>query len=277
MWADDPRTALPFRWNLVTPDRLGSLLNQDCRPDLWFAAELVDCTARVLARSGGGGLHFVGRSLDSMYDLLSGVLSEDPRLMRLPFSRSAEVWVPRDEWREEARAILTRCGVTPFRLARAGDPVSFVDIVSTGRTFERLYALLRDWAEEQREPWDVIRGKIRFIGVVSRGKTSPKTHRWQQHAGWTADLPSGAVSNVSMDRSVYSYLADRQEKLTASFGPSLWDDGGIRRDSRARYALAEAVAVVAFGRRRETSATLIRTLSTQKPYPKKWLATLTHA
>ncbi|MEU7800820.1 hypothetical protein AB0B10_16280 [Micromonospora arborensis] len=78
---------LPFRWNLVTPDRLGSLLNEDCRPDLWFAAELVDCSARVLARSGGGALHFVGRSMDSMYDLLTGVLAEDPRLMRLPFSR----------------------------------------------------------------------------------------------------------------------------------------------------------------------------------------------
>ncbi|MET8305635.1 hypothetical protein [Micromonospora sp. NPDC005173] len=277
MWADDPRMTLPFRWNLVTPDRLGSLLDGDCRPDLWFAAELVDCSARVLARSGGGALHFVGRSMDSMYDLLTGVLAEDPRLIRLPFSRSSEGWVPCDEWRDEARVILTRCGVTPFRLARTGDPVSFVDIVSTGRTFESLYSLLRDWVEEQREPWDVVRRKIRFIGVVARGKTSPKTRRWQRHAGWTADLPSGAVSNVSMDPSVYSYLAERQEKLTASFGPSLREEVGIRRDSRVRYALAEAVALVAHGRRPETLATLIRNLSTQKPYPKKWLATLTHA
>ncbi|RLP93946.1 hypothetical protein EAD98_17295 [Micromonospora sp. CV4] len=277
MWADDPRMTLPFRWNLVTPDRLGSFLDGDCHPDLWFAEELVDCSARVLARSGGGALYFVGRSMDSMYDLLTGVLADEPRLMRLPFSSLSEAWVPRDEWREEARLILTRCGVTPFRLARTGDPVSFVDIVSTGRTFESLYSLLRDWVEEQREPWDVVRRKIRFIGVVARGKTSPKTRRWQQRAGWTADLPSGAVSNVSMDPSLYSYLAERQEKLTASFGPSLREGVGIRRDSRVRYALAEAVALVAYGRRPETLATLVRNLSTQKPYPRKWLATLTHA
>jgi hypothetical protein len=215
--------------------------------------------------------------MDSMYDLLTGVLVEDPRLMRLPFSRLSEAWVPCAEWRKEARVILTRCGLTPFRLARTADPVSLVDIVSTGRTFGSLYSLLRDWVEEQREPWDVARRKIRFIGIVARGKTSPKTRRWQQHAGWTAYLPSSAVSNVSMDPSVYSYFAERQEKLTASFGPSLCEEVGIRRDRRVRYALAEAVALVSYGRRPETLETLIRNLSTQKPYPKKWLATLTHA
>ncbi|MFF5171293.1 hypothetical protein ACFY3U_01485 [Micromonospora sp. NPDC000089] len=64
--------------------------------------------------------------------------------------------------------------------------------------------------------------------VDSRGETSPKTHRWQQHAGWTA----------------------------------------------VRYAVAEAVALVAHGRRPETRATWVRKLSTQKSYPKKWLAAL---
>ncbi|WP_433535612.1 hypothetical protein ACQPZK_26940 [Micromonospora sp. CA-249363] len=277
MWADDPRTTLPFRWNLVTPDRLGSLLDGDHHPDLWFAAELVECSAKVLGRSGGGALHFVGRSMDSMYDLLTGVLADDPRLMRLPFSNLSEGWVPHDEWREQARVILTRCGVTPFRLARTSDPVSFVDIVSTGGTFESLYSLLRGWVDEQREPWDVVRRKIRFIGIVDRRETSPKTRRWQQHAGWTAQLPSGAVSNVSMDPSVYSYLANRQEKLTGSFGPSLRERVDTRRDSVVRYALAEAVALVALGRRPETLATLIRNLSNQRPHPKKWLAALTHA
>lgn len=64
-------------------------------------------------KMSGGVLHFVGRSLDSMYDLLTGVLADS----------------------------------SPYGT---------------------LYALLRDWADDEREPWDVIRRKIRFIGVVSR-------------------------------------------------------------------------------------------------------------
>lgn len=80
-----------------------------------------------------------------------------------------------------------------------------------------------------------------------------------------------------MDPVLYSYLADRQEKLTVSFGPVHWAPPGVRRDDGARYALAEAVALVDHGRRPETRATLIRTLAAQKPYPRKWVATLTSA
>jgi hypothetical protein len=272
---DDPRISLPFRWNLVTPDRLGSLLDGVPEPDLWFAAQLVECAARVLARSGGGPLYFVGRSLDSMYDLLCGVVGDDERLRRLPFTRLLEHWTPTDEWRGQARSILTQCGMTPFNLARADDPVSLVDIVSSGRSFGSLYTLLRDWVQDEHEPWDVIRRKMRFIGLVARGRTSPKTYRWQQHAGWTRNLPSRAISNVSMDPLLYRYLADRQEKLTGTFGPCVWEQTGTRHDDGARHALAEAVALVAYGRRPETRTTLIRILSAQKPYPRTWLATLT--
>jgi hypothetical protein len=244
---------------------------------LWFVAELVDCAARVLARSGGGALYFVGRSLDSMYDLLSGVVADDERLRRLPFTRMFQHWTPSDEWRDRARAILTTCGVTPFGLARARDPVSLVDVVSSGNSFESLYDVLRDWVEDEREPWNVVRQKIRFVGVVARSKPSPKARRWQQDATWTQDLPARAVSNVSMDPLLYGYLADRQEKLTGTFGPSIWEGSASRHDDRFRGALAEAVALVAYGRRPETRAMLIRTLSSQKPYPRSWLATLTQS
>ena len=56
---------LPFRWDLVTPDQLGSLLHGGVPPDLWFLDDLVGCAGKVLARSGNGDPFFVGRSLDS--------------------------------------------------------------------------------------------------------------------------------------------------------------------------------------------------------------------
>jgi hypothetical protein len=64
----------PYRWDLVAPDQLGSLLDGTVSPSLFFLSDLVECAGKVVARSGGGDLVFVGRSLDSMFDLLSGAV-----------------------------------------------------------------------------------------------------------------------------------------------------------------------------------------------------------
>jgi hypothetical protein len=50
----------PFRWDLVRPDQLGSMLDGVEAPALSFLDELVDCAARVLAQCGDGDLYFVG-------------------------------------------------------------------------------------------------------------------------------------------------------------------------------------------------------------------------
>ncbi len=69
---------MPFRWDLVTPDQLGSLTTGTPAPALWFLDDLIRCTGQVVARSGDGDLVFVGRSLDSMFDLLgSGQAATD--------------------------------------------------------------------------------------------------------------------------------------------------------------------------------------------------------
>jgi hypothetical protein len=43
----------PFRWDLLTPSQLGSLLADTTDPDLWFLDDLVDASGKVLARAGG--------------------------------------------------------------------------------------------------------------------------------------------------------------------------------------------------------------------------------
>ena len=95
--------AVPFRWDLVSPDQLGSLLAGVGEPDLWFLDSLVTCAGKVLARGGDGDLFFVGRSLDSMFDLLSGALTgvaAAPEVHWLPLSFArraarAGLWSPR--------------------------------------------------------------------------------------------------------------------------------------------------------------------------------------
>ncbi|MFJ9778589.1 hypothetical protein ACIRSS_03340 [Amycolatopsis sp. NPDC101161] len=79
----------PFRWDLVRPDHLGSLVDGLPEPDLWFLGDLVECAAKVLARSGNGELYFVGRSADSVFDLLGGALPDPGRLHQLPLSTAS--------------------------------------------------------------------------------------------------------------------------------------------------------------------------------------------
>jgi hypothetical protein len=285
--------SLPFRWDLITPDQFGMLLDGVDRPQLWFVDDLVACAGKVVARSGNGDLFFVGRSLDSMFDLLGGALHRTAwrdRLHRLPVSfavagrRVGQRWRPGRIGQAElarARRMLDDLGLSPYTLARRDRPATFVDVVHGGSTFTKLFHLLRSWIERDREPWNVIRRKLRFIGITSRTKTSPNTFRWQQHADWTNTLPARSVLNVSLDPFVWSYLADRQIKLTRTFRPQDWlaDPDGPQRGEHTALALAEALALVEHGRsrggRRGLASAIARDPSIGAPWLRALLVQLT--
>lgn len=267
----------PFRWDLVGPDQLGSLLARSDPPDLWFLDELTVCSAKILARGGGGQLHFVGRSADSVFDLLSGALAGTDSaelLHRLPFSfrGDADDLLPVET--ALARENLAASGLSPAELARTRGPVTFADLVFEGHTFTNLYRLLRAWAAEERAQWDVVRQKLRFVGVTVRKHTSPNTWRWHQHASWTAELPARSVLNVSVPWPIWDYLGNRQFKLTRSFYPALWTSphgDGPQHDQRTRVALAEAVALVAHGRTSAARQRLARLMAAEPAFSEPWL------
>jgi hypothetical protein len=272
----DPAT--PFRWDLVTPDHLGTLLDGVAAPGLGFADRLVACAGKVIARSGDGDLHFVGRSLDSMFDLLGGALDDTPwrtRLHRLPVSFGGTGRLHPGHHRR-FRQILTGFGLTPRSLTRRRRPVTFVDIVSSGFTFSMLYSLLRDWIEQEREPWAVARRKLRFVGVTMRRPTSPNTFRWKQDEHWTRDLPARSVLNVSLDAGLWLYLAGSQAKLTRTFRPDAWfaEADGPARGGDVPGALAEAVALVEYGRRPGTRKALAAAMAAEPAIAEPWLRTL---
>jgi len=264
----------PFRWDLVTPDQIGSLLAELESPDLWFAEELTVAAAKVAARSGGGDLYFVGRSADSVFDLLGGAFDGTDharRLHRLAFSGRYEIR------RADARGVLEAAGITPFTLARSHRAVALVDLVHAGGRFENLFQTLRDWVADEREPWPVIRRKLHFVGLTKRQETSPKAWRWQQAADWPAQLPSSNVISVSISGQLWDYLGNQQTKLTRQFGPEQWsadEADGPGHDERTRQALAEAVALVALGQGRPVRSLLTRTMATEPAYAESWLRTL---
>jgi len=287
LWAGSP---LPFRWDLVTPDQLGSLIDGGIeRPSLWFVDDLTACAGKVVARSGGGDLYFVGRSLDSMFDLLGGAFQQTAwrgRMHRLPVSfamsgrRVGHQWRPgriTQPLREQFRRILDGLGLSPHALARRDRPITFVDVVDRGSTFTTLYDMLWAWIGQEREPWNVIRRKLRFIGVTSRAKTSPNTFRWHQHAEWTRQLPARSVRNVSLDHRVWSYLANSQIKLNRTFRPQDWlaEVDGPDHGERTRQALAEALAIVEHGRSEGGRRALVRATMDDPARGEPWLRGLT--
>ncbi|MFI7040886.1 hypothetical protein ACIBI0_29750 [Microbispora rosea] len=271
---------LPYRWNLIRPDPLGTLLDGRPEPGLPYLDDLVECGAKVLARSGDGDVHFVGRSADSIFDLLSSALSATSRPDRvrlLPFSYRFEE-PPRPHEIRQLRANLHAMGVSPHVLARRRRPIVFADLVHRGYTFTHFYELLRDWIDDEHEAWEVIRLKLRFVGITERGKTSPKTWRWWQDCAWTAELPRSAVTNVSVDRFFWFYLGDHQKKLTLSFRPTRWADETVarpRHDEKTLDALTEAVAVVERGRTPEVRTALARLMAREPSFAEPWLRSLT--
>ncbi|MGQ0463907.1 MAG: hypothetical protein ACT4QG_01180 [Sporichthyaceae bacterium] len=269
----------PFRWSLVPRDQLGTLLDGAPPPVLPDVDELVDCAAKVLARSGGGRLLFVGRSADSLFDLLSGALrgtDHQDRIARLACSFVEDVARLAGPELAQARAVLAAGDLTPEHLLRR-EPTALVDLVHEGRTFTGLYHLLRGWAAEQNAPWSTVRLQLRFVGITSRRPTSPHTWRWQQHADWVEELPAGSVVNVSLDPGLWSYWGEVQPKLTRSVNPGQWvlpEQPGPQRDERTRAALAEAVALVDLGAQRSTRVAIARIIEREPAFDAHWLRLL---
>lgn len=265
----------PYRWDLVRPDQLGTLLERAEKPSLWFLAELTECAAKVIARAGDAELYFVGRSADSLHDLLSATPWRE-RIHQLPLSFAGVRDGLADADIARLRANLAAAGLSPHDLAR-GRPKVFVDLVYTGQTFTSLYGLLRDWIEEEREAWSIIRGRLRFLGITIREDSGPSVWRWQQHVAWPADLPANGVRNISLAWPVWHYFGDVQAKLTSSFPRPRWSDENVgvpEHSDRRRQGLAEAVAIVEAGRSKATRDLLVRHLRGEPAMAESWLRTL---
>jgi hypothetical protein len=276
----DKEPRLPFRWDLSRAEQLGTL-PVDTRPE--EIPELTECAARVLARSADGDLYFVGRSPDSLHDLLSGVLADTPhlsRLHRLPLSlHGTDSRDPTPDERAQLRADLTASGITPAGLAARDRPLVLVDLVHEGTTFGHLHRELRAWIDEERAAWNVIRRKLRYLGVTARRHTSPNTWRWQQHAEWTRELPASSVGNVSVFGPLWRYLGERQARVEPPFRRARWSDPGVavpRHDDRTREALSEALSLRAHGLTRRARAQVHRVLTAEPAFRDPWLRTLAH-
>ena len=220
----------PFRWNLANQTLLGSLVQgeraatYDC-----FLDDVLRCCSCVLAFAGDSDLVFVGRSPESIFDHLSGLLLDTCWAQRLVLLQFSMRWTSGPEVRQQypgamaaIRSYLQELDLHPSAIAQRSRPVTFVDLVASGGTFGQLITLLHQWSQESCVPWNDVRRKIRLVGITRQGKNSPNTRRWHQHAEWLHLLPRGTVINASIPPELWDYLGNWQYKVTRSHTPAQW-------------------------------------------------------
>lgn len=211
---------LPFRWNIQQRAKLGRLLEgpqpgfPEDRSSLYLPeqpprypadalSEITRECARIVAFSQNASICFVGRSLESLFDYLSGLLIETSWTGRVQLLQFSWYGDPDIQVGEVAglRHYFEHMGFDPFHLRHRERPVAFVDLVESGTTFGNLIAFLSQWTEENGEDWEAMKRKIRLIGLTKRTKTSPNTWRWQQHAPLEkAIAPAGSEKCVDPGR-----------------------------------------------------------------------------
>ncbi len=279
----NPGAAIPFRWNLTRRSELGGLLagpRATAYPG--FHAELAGCSARVLATAGDADLYFVGRSPESIFDYLTGLVLETSwarRLNLLPFScyGSYALRAVREEGATALLALhayLAHHALTPRQVLQRARPVTFVDLVCSGSTFGNFLSLLRNWTREQREDWTGIRRQLRFVCVVERGRASSE---WKEDADWLRELSTKSVRCVTVSPRFWRYLGNAQKKTMPSFSPRRWGSPDVSRPPRSDAELAALRLghhLFELGRKRSHRRDLARRLGQQHAMRERWLRAL---
>ncbi|HEX5725832.1 MAG TPA: hypothetical protein VFX98_10235 [Longimicrobiaceae bacterium] len=275
--------AIPFRWDLSRREQLGRLPEAppyiEPYPD--FVAELRPCCVRVLALAGDSQLVFVGRSPESLFDYLSGVLAETSWSERLVLlNLSLYRYTAADLSRAELAAVrqqFQHLGLDPARIASGPRPLALVDVIASGGTLGTLQALLLDWAREEGVDPAAVRRRLRVVGLVVQGKNSPNTWRWYQRVEWAADYPRSALKSVSIPYVLWHDLGEEQKKVSRWNPPYAWGSAEMARPPRDYYhlmALREALGVFERGRDPGERERFAAQLAAQPEMRHRWLRQL---
>jgi hypothetical protein len=250
-----------------------------------FLDDLLPCCAKIIGFSDDSDLYFIGRSPESLFDHLSGLLLETSWAERLRLVQfSMRWWWSEDEIRkripgaiEGMRDYLCFLDLSPEALLTRERPAAFVDLVAQGETLGNLVKLLHRWSKESGIEWEAVRRKQRLVGITWQEQPNPKVWRWWQHAEWVTLMERGAIKNLAISRTLWAYLGDKQRKVTASYVPGLWagdDLVGPNRDEEHLKALRLAVRVFDLGCTRERRLALARAMSEERAMLYPWFRAL---
>ncbi len=258
----------PFRWDLHKPEQLGSLLQGERSPAYpEFKEDVRSCAAKVLARSQNGYLVFVGRSPESLFDYLSGVLqgsSKEHSFVQLNISNRYEhvtaIGAQRLTRLKAFQDHLEACALSPRQILARRGPTMFVDLVYEGGTFGVLASYLLTWAKQEHISLKEFQPKLHFLGLTWQTHTSPNTIRWQQHADWVSRLDIRTIENISIPGRFWDYLGNWQLKVSKTNRSTDWDQEQILEPPRQEThykALRRAFDLYSLGQQERRSFTRI--------------------
>jgi hypothetical protein len=275
----------PFRWNIQRRNELGSLLDgPEAEIYSGFLDDLLPCCAKVIGYSDDSDLYFVGRSPESLFDHLSGLLLDSSWAERLRLVQFSMRWWSEHEIRvnhpgaiEAMRDYLSYLELSPKALLRRERPAAFVDLIAYGETLGNLVKLLHRWSRESGVEWEAVRRKLRLVGITRQEKPSPKTWRWWQHAEWLPILERRNIKNLAIGWTLWSYLGNDQPKVTISHVPQHWareDLIGPNRSEEHLKALRLAVQLFDLGCTRERRLAFARAMSEERAMMSPWFRAL---
>jgi hypothetical protein len=274
----------PFRWDITKREQLGRLVDGPrAKTYPGFFEHLQACCSRVIAFCDDSDLVFVGRSPESIFDHLSGLLADTSWASRCSLLNISMRVSPAEIRHHRPRAIFAvreqfdSLGLSPLQIIARDQPVALVDLVWYGRTLGSITQLLVDWVRELHGDEAALREKLRFVGITPKKKTSPETWRWQQHVEWTQDFRTRRIKNVSIPLTLYVFLLAAQPKVAQTNPPWRWGDEAMAeplRDEENLQALRLALHLYETGCERDTRLEFATRLSAEPAMKHAWFRSL---
>jgi len=281
----------PFRWNVSNPkliERLGDGETQTL-PD-YQVDRLIRCAATTL-RTGDFDFIFVGRSLESVFDILSGALARTTsydRVQQLQISAQGNQSILdlRDEylaffrdffyvpsWFEPFgdkldafQSYLEYLQLTPEKLMSRNRSIAFVDVVWKGTTFGAIWDLLQFFAKADGISTTELAARIHWVAVVPTLPEDDPDTPWEASCSeWTQAFPS-SIHYVKLDSKLWFQLANSQFKTTPSHRVNQWDRNTKPPKTGDHYYDA-ARGAREFYRRGERSRKRLAELLNESPEP----------
>lgn len=273
----------PFRWDISRTEQLGKLtVGERSESYSGFIDELQTCVSRTLSFSEDGYLVFVGRSPESLFDYLSGLLCKTAKsnhIVHLNISnRETSILDIKKNNPDSYRALLLHfeeCLISPNHILSRTKRTYFLNLVHSGGTFGNIAEFLFSWAQDEHINLKSFRDKIGFLGITMRTKNSPNTWRWQQNVEWVNRLGIKHIKNISAPRSLWEYLGNTQDKVSKSNRPISWNSESMLdppREESNMMALRRAFDL--YSRGKDEKFMLSKILAKEKSNNEEWIRKL---
>jgi len=272
-----------FRWNITRREQLGRLVDgEPTIADLSVREDVRHCAARVIAMAGDARLVFVGRSLEPIYDYLTGAFSGTAwsrriALLNVSLKGSETRWDALD-WSTRAALCdyFRELALDPVAIATGPHPVAFVDVICDGETFGKLFDLLFAWTAVEGIDARAVRRRLRVVGITSWDPEYPSPATWKE-LEWAMPFRPASLKGVSIASWFWNYLGNSERKVSRSNPPERWADPAMTRPPREERhidGLRRALALYEAGRTRTERDALAAALSDQPAIRHVWCRVL---